>query len=149
MTRAPAVIGPPSAPEVLPLVELDFGKWREGLPQVSDREVKFAPETEHSPKLVIAELNEHLRAKIEQMALITVKALKLKDYARIDFRVSRTGQPYVLEANPNPYLDKAGELAMSAREKGIEYPQLIEHILTSAATRYRLFPLKTAATGTR
>ena len=135
-----AIVGPPTAPEVLPLVEMDFGEWRKGERRVSDREVKFAPETEASPKLVIAQLDDPLRATIERLALITFRALKLKDYARIDFRVSRTGQPYLLEANPNPYLDKAGELAMAAREQGVDYPRLIETILRSAATRYRLFP---------
>lgn len=135
------IVGPPGAPRVLPLVELDFGKWREGRPQVSDREVKFAPETADSPRLVIAgDLSDSLRAQIERAALMTFRALKLKDYARIDFRLSRTGQPYVLEANPNPYLDLKGELAMAATDAGISYPQLIERILASAASRYRMFP---------
>lgn len=135
------IVGPPGAPQILPVVELDFGKWRAGQPQVSDREVKFAPETEDSPRLVIAQdLPEGVRAQLERAALATFRALKLKDYARVDFRVSRTGQIYVLEANPNPYLDREGELAMSAREAGLSYPQLIERILTSAAARYRLFP---------
>jgi D-alanine-D-alanine ligase len=134
-----AIVGTPTHPEVLPLVEMDF-KGRKGIDRVSDREVKFAPETEATPSLVIAELPEETRAAIERLALITFRALQLKDYARIDFRISTTGQPYVLEANPNPYLDKAGELAVAARDRGVEYPKLVESILRSAAERYRLFP---------
>lgn len=134
-----SVLGPSTRPEILPLVELDFGKWDEGVPRISDREVKFGPETEGSPRLVLPkDVAGEIRARIERDALIAYRALKLRDYARIDFRLSVTGEPYILEANPNPYLEKNSELAMAAKERGLSYAQLIGRILESAALRYRL-----------
>src|SRR4051812_6831835 len=44
------VLGQATRPEILPIVELDFGKWDKNRPQISDREVKFGPETEGSPR---------------------------------------------------------------------------------------------------
>ena len=35
----------------------------------------------------------------------------------MDFRIAKTNEPYMLEANPNPYLEKTGELAMAAAER--------------------------------
>jgi D-alanine-D-alanine ligase len=106
---------------------------------VSDREVKFAPETEGSPRLVIAkDLSDELRARIHRAAHLAYRALKLRDYARMDFRIAKTGEPYMLEANPNPYLEKTGELAMAAAEVGLDYAQLVSKILESAAVRYHL-----------
>ncbi len=134
------VLGQATRPEILPIVELDFGKWDKNVPQISDREVKFGPETEGSPRLVIAkDLPQEMRARIERAALLAYRALKIRDYARVDFRISKeTGEAFVLEVNPNPYLEKQSELAMAAEEKGLNYTQLIGRIVESAATRYGL-----------
>lgn len=132
-----AVLGRPNRAEILPIVELDWGKWNPATPMISDRDVKFGPETEGSPRLVIAKgISDELRTRIERSALLAYRALKLRDYARIDFRIcARTGEPYILEANPNPYLEKASELALAAASRGVSYTQLIGRIVESAATR--------------
>jgi D-alanine-D-alanine ligase len=135
------VIGDTARPEILPLVELDFGKkWAKSEPKIANREVKFGPETKDSPKLIFPrEIPDELRGKIERSALLAYRALKLRDYARIDFRVStRTGEPYILDVNPNPYLARNCEVAMAAREKGLSYEQLVGRIVESAAARYKL-----------
>jgi D-alanine-D-alanine ligase len=133
------VVGGPR-PEILPIVELDWGNWDPARPQISDREVKFGAETEGSPRLVMAKgLSDDLRNRIERSALLAFRTLKLRDYARIDFRVSQeTGEAFVLEANPNPYLEKESELSMGAKERGWSYPQLVGRILDSAAARYKI-----------
>jgi D-alanine-D-alanine ligase len=75
---------------------------------------------------------------VERAALLAYRGLKLQDYARIDLRISEEGDPYVLEVNPNPYLEDKSELAMGAREKGMSFTQLVGRILESAAKRYGL-----------
>jgi D-alanine-D-alanine ligase len=85
------------------------------------------------------DIGDDLRSRIERAALLAFRALKLRDYARVDFRISeQTGEAYVLEVNPNPYLEKQSELAMAAADRGMSYTQLIERIVESAATRYKL-----------
>jgi D-alanine-D-alanine ligase len=132
--------GPTKRPEILPIVELDWGNWDPRKPRVSDREVKFGPETEGSPRLVVAkDIPGDVRFRIERSALLAFRVLKLRDYARIDFRISeKTGEAYVLEANPNPYLERTCELALGARERGLTYTQLIGRIVESAAARYKI-----------
>lgn len=134
-----AVLGTATRPEILPIVELDWGTWKPGLPRVSDREVKFGATTEGSPRLIIArDVSADLKARIERSALLAFRALKIRDYARVDLRISeKTGEAFVLEVNPNPYLEKESELAMAAAEKGLSYTQLIGRIVESAAGRYR------------
>jgi D-alanine-D-alanine ligase len=134
------VIGTPTRPEILPIVELDWGNWKSGEPRVSDRQVKFGAETEGSPRLVIArDISAELKARIERSALLAFRALKIRDYARVDFRISdKTGEPFVLEVNPNPYLENQSELAMGAADRGLTYTQLIGRIVESAAIRYLL-----------
>lgn len=131
------VIGTTAKPEILPIIELDWGKWEPGKPKVSDREVKFGSVTDDSPCLEIAKnLSPELKARIERSALLAFRALKIRDYARVDFRISDKGEAYVLEVNPNPYLEKDSELAMAAEERGLSYTQLIGRIVESAASRY-------------
>ncbi len=142
------VIGTPTKPEILPVVELDWGNWKAGEPKVSDREVKFGAETEGSPRLVMAkDIDRDLQQRLERSALLAFRALKIRDYARVDFRISTKGEAYVLEVNPNPYLEKQSELAMGAKERGLSYTQLIGRIVESAAARHQL-KVKTEKTTT-
>jgi len=60
------------------------------------------------------------------------RLLGLGGYARLDFRLSRAGELYFLEANPNPILAEYEDFAESARKAGIPYPELIEKILRLA-----------------
>ena len=133
------VIGTPQRPVILPVVELDWGDWKQPY-KVSDRDVKFGPDVPGSPELVIAkDISPELLARIERSALLAYRALKIRDYARVDFRISSsTNEPFVLEVNPNPYLEKDSELAMGAESRGLSYTDLIGHIIDSAASRYRL-----------
>lgn len=132
------VLGDGSRSEILPILELNWGKWDPAVPKVSDREVKFADLGDDGPYLMHAkDLPSELRARIERSALLAFRALKLHDYARVDFRISdKTGEAYVLEVNPNPYLEKDSELGMAAEERGLNYAQLISRIIESAAIRY-------------
>ncbi len=134
------VIGTSTRPEILPIVELNWGNWDPNVPKVSDRVVKFGDLGDDHPHIEIAEtVSPELQARIERSALLAYRALKIRDYARVDFRISnKTGEPFVLEVNPNPYLEKDSELAMAAERRGFTYQQLIEAIIDSAATRYGL-----------
>ncbi|WP_434387231.1 D-alanine--D-alanine ligase family protein [Melittangium boletus] len=135
------VLGDHTKPQVLPVVELDFGsKWSRKRMKIADREVKFGPEGPGEPALVMPkDLSDELVGRIERAAVTAFRALKLSDYARIDFRVSSTTrEPYLLEVNPNPYLEEKCEVAMGAREVGLSYPQLIQRIVETAARRYAL-----------
>lgn len=67
-------------------------KWDEN----SD-DYKNTPEKDFD---IIAE--KQLFEKIKTAVNQTWKVLKLGGYARIDFRVDKTGTPYVMEVNPNP-----------------------------------------------
>ena len=63
------------------------------------------------------------------------RAVKLRDYGRIDMRLTPDGEVYVIEANPNPWLSSKHEFAMAAKKSGRSYTQLIEDILELAMDR--------------
>ena len=124
--------------EALPLVELDLSKLPEGMPKIAGYEVKFDVRTEAYKKTKSAparDLDEELVERIHQTALTAFRALKLRDYGRLDLRVNEAGRVYVIEANPNPWLDPAAEFAMAAKEGGRSYTEMIGAIVELAMKR--------------
>jgi len=51
--------------------------------------------------------------------LSTPSRLRLRDYGRVDLRVTPAEEIYVIEVNPNCYLEQTGEFARAAAESGI------------------------------
>lgn len=125
-------------PEALPLIELDLSKLPKGMPKIAGYEVKFDVRTEAYKKTKSApakDLDEELIEKIQQTGLTAFRALKLRDYGRLDLRVTEEGKIYVIEANPNPWLDPTAEFAMAAKESGRSYTEMIGGIVESAMAR--------------
>jgi D-alanine-D-alanine ligase len=135
-----AILGSYEYAQALPLVELDFSKLPKGTPKIASYDVKFEKDAE-SYKLtksnVAEDLDEETRERLTQTALAAHRAVKLRDYGRIDMRLSSKGEVYVLEANPNPWLSSKQEFAMAAKASGRSYTQLIGEIVELANARYR------------
>jgi D-alanine-D-alanine ligase len=134
-----AILGSHESPQPLPLVEMDLSKLPKGMPRIASQEVKFEKDTEayKCTKSAIAEdLDEDTAAKITEIAIKAYRAVRLRDYGRIDMRLSNKGEVYVIEANPNPWLSSAQEFAMAAKKSGLTYTQLIEEIVDLAMARH-------------
>jgi D-alanine-D-alanine ligase len=139
-----AILGSYERTEVLPLVELDLSQLPEGVPRIASRDVKFERDS-HAYKVtkssVVENLDEETTQKLSDTAVAAYRAVKLRDYGRIDMRLTTEGEVYVIEANPNPWLSSKHEFAMAAKKSGRSYTELIKNILELALERTR----KTAA----
>jgi D-alanine-D-alanine ligase len=135
-----SVLGSYEKTEVLPLVELDLSKLPRGTPRIASRDVKFETDSKayKLTKSTIAEdLDEATVQKLSETALAAYRAVKLRDYGRIDMRLTPEGEVYVIEANPNPWLSSKHEFAMAAKKSGRSYTQLIGEIVDMALERTR------------
>jgi len=140
-----AILGSYESAQALPLVELDLSKLPEGTPKIASYDVKFEKETQAHKltKSHLAEdLDEKLIAKLQETGLAAYKAVKLRDYGRIDMRLTPKGDVYVIEANPNPWLSSKQEFAMAAKASGRSYTDLIGEIVELAMARYATSPAK-------
>ncbi len=134
-----SILGSYENPRALPLVELDLSKLPEGVPRIASQDVKFFRDTDayKLTKSAIAEdLDEETVSKLSEIAIKAYRAVKLRDYGRIDMRLSDTGEVYVIEANPNPWLSSGQEFAMAAKKSGLSYTQMIGEIVELAMARY-------------
>ncbi|MCX6784585.1 MAG: ATP-grasp domain-containing protein, partial [Candidatus Komeilibacteria bacterium] len=88
------------------------------------------------PALVPAKL-----AKIiSEIALDTYNILDCHDYGRVEIRVDKEGNPFVLELNPNPSIDENDCVPASAELIGQNYGDFLEEVISYAIQRYRNSP---------
>ncbi|GAC1410837.1 MAG: ATP-grasp domain-containing protein [Gemmatimonadaceae bacterium] len=129
--------------EALPIIELDFSKFPSGLPRIASWEAKWGDDGdekgsqfEGTKSVFPTDLSEELTNKIQQVAIDSFQALRLRDYGRVDLRVTAEEDVFVIEANPNCYLEEKSEFARAAQKAGLEYPALIARIVELASARY-------------
>ena len=90
------------------LVEIDFTGFPEGVPKVMDSKAKWDERSKEykGTRSVLAQLPDELRARLQKVAVDAYRALRVRDYGRVDLRLTDTGDIYVLEVNASCYLDK-------------------------------------------
>ncbi|HEY3134201.1 MAG TPA: D-alanine--D-alanine ligase [Gemmatimonadaceae bacterium] len=79
-----------------------------------------------------AKLSKEATEKVQQQALLAFRALKLRGYARIDFRLTTEGEFYCLEANTLPGMTELSLIPQGAAAMGISFPELCERIVRLA-----------------
>jgi len=126
-----------SQPKALPPVEIDFTGFPEGVPKVMDSKAKWDERSKEykGTRSVLAQLPDELRARLQKVAVDAYRALRVRDYGRVDLRLTDTGEIYVLEVNASCYLEKSSEFAMAAGAAGMDYLRLIERIVDLAVAR--------------
>jgi D-alanine-D-alanine ligase len=135
-----AILGSYERTEVLPLVELDLSQLPDGVPRIASRDVKFERDSQAykvTKSAVVENLDEETTQKLSDTAVAAYRAVKLRDYGRIDMRLTADGEVYVIEANPNPWLSSKHEFAMAAKKSGRSYTELIKDIVELALERTR------------
>ena len=73
--------------------------------------------------------------QIGELGRRTFRALGCEGAARVDFRITPKGRPYILEINTVPGMTETSLLPMASAQAGIDYDQLVEWILQSALDR--------------
>jgi D-alanine-D-alanine ligase len=82
-----------------------------------------------------ADLPPAKAGELQELALCTHRALKLRDYSRVDFRMDVSGKFWCLEANTLPGMTARSLLPQSAAAVGITFPALCEEICRLALSR--------------
>lgn len=129
--------------QALPVMELDFSGFPDGMPKIASWEAKWGDEGdekgaefEGTKSIFPTDLSDELTERMQKVAVDAFHALRLRDYARVDLRVNAKEEIYVIEVNPNCYLEKKAEFASAAKKSGMEYPELINRIIELANARY-------------
>lgn len=118
--------------EVLPIWELSFDRMPEESRRIATERLKWSLtyRKKHAIESGPArELPEKVAARIRVLCKRVYRNLMLSGYARIDLRLRESGEPCIMEANPNPQLSKDEDFADSAQAAGVGYEALVQRIV--------------------
>jgi D-alanine-D-alanine ligase len=128
-----------AVPRVLRPIEMVVGNTTHAAPSFATDRVKF--DRDYCAKWEIsfrhAKLDRDVSQSLRHTAVEIFQALELRDYARLDFRLTPDNRLVFLEANPNPDLAPHC-FGAGLSFAGIPYATLLQRILASARQRSHL-----------
>lgn len=128
---------------VLPLSRSIFDKMPKGFWHIYPYDAKWEEKSAYN-KIVVQRppknISKRLESLITEIALDTYNILDCHDYGRVEVRVDKNDNPYVLELNPNPSININDCVPACAELIGMDYGDFIEDIIRMAIRRYKNKP---------
>jgi D-alanine-D-alanine ligase len=125
--------------QVLPISETLFRNFGDSEPHITGYDAKWAPGSQPyvgTPRSFGLEREQpKLAAELTRLAAACWSLFKLSGYARVDFRVDRSGAPFILEVNMNPCLSPDAGFAASALEADLGYDEMIGRLVEAPMGR--------------
>src|SRR4051812_24989158 len=130
---------PGQPPEIFPFFEIDFSDMPADRPKIVSFEGKWVEDSVEykGTRPVRCEgLSPEMRELIANTARAAFDAIELRDYARMDVRLTADGIPYIIDVNPNCDLsDLAGGFSKAARAGGLSYKDVVLRLVKLALSR--------------
>jgi D-alanine-D-alanine ligase len=104
--------------------------------EIFDYEAKYQPGG--AQEIFPADLTGPETVQVQLLALKTHRALKLRGFSRIDFRLDADGVFWCLEANTLPGMTAASLFPKGAAAAGITFPEVCERICRLAIEEHRM-----------
>ena len=82
-----------------------------------------------------ADVPAALERQLSDLALRAFRLLDCRDYARVDFRVTPDGQPYILEVNPNPDISPEADLTRCLSAISLSHSTFLARLVRQALKR--------------
>jgi len=133
-----SVIWRKGRPQVLPLAEIEFQEYDKGRPRIVGYEAKWLQDSfeyHHTVRVIPAPLSKGVADRIQQTAVAACRAMGCLDYCRVDFRLDKRLNPYILEVNANPDISPGAGFAAALRAAGIRYEQFVKLTIENALAR--------------
>jgi hypothetical protein len=162
--RFPVIVRPRREPGVAPKIVRDRDRLRVAVKErvrryrqqvlveerVAGREIRVAllgnapveclPLVELEPKrhlkLCPACLDDDLARRIRRYSRAAFRACGCRDYARVDVRVTESGEVLVVDVATHGILAGGGSFALAAAQAGYAFPQLVDRIAELARERH-------------
>lgn len=120
-------------PEALPPVELRFGEDGEKIYSYEDKTGRSG----RTIQLVCpAPIDKELTEEAKRLGLRAFSAVGCYDCARVDMRMDKKGNLYILEVNSLPSLGWHGSFVHAAEVSGLDFAALANRLVEVASSRY-------------
>lgn len=131
-----SVIGGENGPRILPPAEILFEGYEADKPKIVCYNAKWneaSYEYSHTPRRFnFPSEDKALLEFLENIALRCFRLFRLKGYARVDFRVDREGNPWILEVNANPCLSPDAGFQAAVAQSGASFQEVVALIIDDA-----------------
>ena len=132
-------------PKVLPIVEQKFDFLPKGFQKIAGYELKWFYEDKLDDLKKAydcpAKISKKLEAEIINTTLLIYETLRIRDCARVDYRLSKEGVLYTLEVNTIPGMNfderQISYFPVSSRFAGLQSTEVLDLIIKSALKRYK------------
>ena len=129
---------------VLPLSRSIFDKMPEGFWHIYPFDAKWTDNPAYKTGITVQRPAKNISKKLEslitEISLDTYNILDCHDYGRVEVRVDKNNNPYVLELNPNPSINIGDCVPGAAEFVGMNYADFLEEIIRMAVRRYKNRP---------
>lgn len=118
--------------QVLPISEIDYSNMPPNYPRICSYKAKWevsSIEYKNTVPVCPADLPPKLCEEIEDIAIRVYDIIGCRDYARIDIRLDKLLEPYIIDVNPNPCLNPDSGFVRSAKKAGFSYVELVGKIV--------------------
>ena len=85
-----------------------------------------------------AQISKSFAEELQRIALAAYRSVDCRDFGRVDFRVDKKGNPFVLEINPLPNLSEEEVFGLFPKVVGTTYAKVLNQIVDFAFERYSL-----------
>lgn len=125
-------------PIVFPISEIDFSGLPAHYPRIVTYKAKWMEGTEEYKGTVgicPAQVSAEVERQAKEIALKAYRIMGCRDYARVDMRLDKNNNLYVIEVNPNPDISDDAGFARSAKAYGLMLDEIINKIVEYALER--------------
>jgi len=122
---------------VFPPREMVFTKVPDGEPRIATYKAKWDDNYRERwgiDSIVAKNISPEVLKRIEGECKRAYRALDARSYLRFDIRLTPENEIFIIEPNANPCIARIDELAMAAKQAGMDYEQLIQQIVEQAIT---------------
>jgi D-alanine-D-alanine ligase len=124
--------------QALPVSEIDFTALPPDQPKIVSYEAKWFEDHElylKTPPVCPARIAETVRARLQECAVNAFRVMGCQDYARVDFRMNKDGDIFILEVNPNPDISLNAGYVRALTAAGLDYPAFWSRMIENALRR--------------
>ena len=109
-------------PEALPILEWDFSGVPDGMPRIASSEAKWDEESPYkdAPEVFPTDIPEMVYKRIQEAAVQAFKALRLRDYGRVDMRLRKVTPMRPEEKSKGEAEKKIGGKGAAKKSTGVE-----------------------------
>jgi D-alanine-D-alanine ligase len=122
-------------PRALPIAEIDFSDFTADMPRIINYAAKWQEDSfvyNHTPRIIPAKLSAKTAKEVSRLAEAAWHAIGCRGYARIDFRLDKKDNPWIIEVNANPDLSPECGLAAAVGAAGLKYEEFIRMMYEQA-----------------